>query len=73
MLAEQRPGSRPGGRARDSGPARIMPFAGSKFAGEVSAVRERVTAWPYLVGWAVVCRMPRRWAEWMFGAPGRSA
>jgi KDO2-lipid IV(A) lauroyltransferase len=43
-----------------------MPFAGSTSADEVSTVRERVTAWLYLLGWAVVCRMPRRWAEWMF-------
>ena len=44
----------------------IMPCAGSKFAGEVSTVRERVSGWLYLLGWTVVCRMPRRWAEWMF-------
>ena len=43
-----------------------MPFAGSTSADEVSTVRERVAAWLYLLGWAVVCRMPRRWAEWMF-------
>ena len=29
-------------------------------------MRERVTAWLYLLGWIVVCRLPRRWAEWMF-------
>ena len=44
----------------------IMPCAGSKFADEVSTVRERVSGWLYLLGWTVVCRMPRRWAEWMF-------
>ena len=27
-------------------------------------MRERVSAWLYLLGWTVVCRMPRRWAEW---------
>ena len=44
----------------------IMPCAGSKFADEVSTVRERVSGWVYLLGWTVVCRMPRRWAQWMF-------
>ena len=44
----------------------IMPCAGSKFAGEVSTVRERVSGWLYLLGWTVVGRMPRRWAQWMF-------
>src|SRR6266566_7803121 len=39
---------------------------GCKFADEVSTVRERVSAWLYLLGWTVVCRMPRRWAQWMF-------
>jgi len=43
-----------------------MPCAGSKSAGEVSMVRERVSGWLYLLGWTVVCRMPRRWAQWMF-------
>ena len=43
-----------------------MPFAGSMSADEVCTVRERVTGWLYLLGWAVVCRTPRRWAEWMF-------
>jgi KDO2-lipid IV(A) lauroyltransferase len=32
----------------------------------VSTVGERVTGWLYLLGWAVVCRMPRRSAEWLF-------
>ena len=44
----------------------IMRCAGSKFAGEVSTVRERVSGWLYLLGWTVVCRVPRRWAQWMF-------
>ena len=44
----------------------IMRCAGGKSAGEVSTVRERVSGWLYLLGWTVVCRMPRRWAEWMF-------
>ena len=44
----------------------IMRCAGSEFAGEVSTVRERVSGWLYVLGWTVVCRMPRRWAEWMF-------
>ena len=29
-------------------------------------MRERVTAWAYLLGWKLVCRVPRRWAEWAF-------
>ena len=29
-------------------------------------MRERVSGWLYLLGWIVVCRMPRRWAQWMF-------
>ena len=29
-------------------------------------MRERVSAWLYLLGWTVVCRMPRRSAQWMF-------
>jgi KDO2-lipid IV(A) lauroyltransferase len=45
----------------------IMPCAGSKFAGEVSTVRERVSGWLYVLGWIVVCRVPGRWAQWMFG------
>ena len=44
----------------------MMRCAGGKFAGEVSRVRERVSGWLYLLGWTVVCRVPRRWAEWMF-------
>jgi KDO2-lipid IV(A) lauroyltransferase len=44
----------------------IMSCAGSKFADEVSTVRERVNAWLYLLGWTVVCLVPRRWAERMF-------
>jgi hypothetical protein len=44
----------------------IMPFAGSKLADEVSTVRERVSAWLYLLGWSVVRRMPRRSAQWLF-------
>jgi lauroyl/myristoyl acyltransferase len=43
-----------------------MPLAGGTFANEVPTVRERVGGWLYLLGWIVVCRMPRRWAEWMF-------
>ena len=30
-------------------------------------MRERVTTWAYLLGWKLVCRLPRRWAEWAFG------
>ena len=41
---------------------------------------ERVAAWAYLLGWKVVCRMPRRWAErafrlvadWVWWLQGRS-
>ena len=44
----------------------IMSCAGGKFAGEVCTVRERVSGWLYLLGWTVVCRVPRRWAQWMF-------
>jgi lauroyl/myristoyl acyltransferase len=44
----------------------VLSCAGDKFAGEVFTVRERVSGWLYLLGWIVVCRVPRRWAEWMF-------
>ena len=67
MLVEQRPGSRAGRALRGMAALReIMPFAGGTFAGEVSTVGERVTGWLYLLGRAVVCRMPRRSAEWLF-------
>src|SRR5499433_1581845 len=37
------------------------------FSGEVvTSMRERVTAWAYLLGWQIVCRVPRRWAESAF-------
>src|SRR5438477_9051048 len=29
-------------------------------------MRERAAAWAYLLGWKLVCRVPRRWAEWAF-------
>jgi KDO2-lipid IV(A) lauroyltransferase len=29
-------------------------------------MRERVAAWAYLLGWKLICRVPRRWAEWAF-------
>ena len=29
-------------------------------------MRERVVAWAYVLGWKLVCRVPRRWAEWAF-------
>ena len=29
-------------------------------------MRERVAAWAYMLGWKVVCRVPRRWAAWVF-------
>ena len=32
----------------------------------MTSVRERVVAWAYLLGWQIVCRVPRRWAEWAF-------
>lgn len=32
----------------------------------MSPVRERVAAWAYVLGWKVVCRVPRRWADWLF-------
>jgi len=32
----------------------------------VTSVRERAGAWAYLLGWKLVCRVPRRWAEWVF-------
>jgi lauroyl/myristoyl acyltransferase len=35
-------------------------------SGVVTSVRERVAAWAYLLGWKIVCRVPRRWAEWAF-------
>jgi KDO2-lipid IV(A) lauroyltransferase len=32
----------------------------------VSSVRKQAAAWAYVLGWKVVCRVPRRWAEWVF-------
>jgi KDO2-lipid IV(A) lauroyltransferase len=32
----------------------------------VTSVRERVTGWAYLLGWKLVCRLPRGWADWGF-------
>ena len=32
----------------------------------VTSVRERLVAWAYVLGWKLVCRVPRRWAEWAF-------
>jgi lauroyl/myristoyl acyltransferase len=38
-----------------------------RFSGEmVTSMRERAAAWAYLLGWKLVCRVPRRWAEWAF-------
>jgi phosphatidylinositol dimannoside acyltransferase len=32
----------------------------------LSGLGDRLTARLYLLGWAVVCRMPRSWAQWLF-------
>ena len=42
-------------------------MAGRRFSGGVvTSMRERAAAWAYLLGWKIVCRLPRRWAEWAF-------
>jgi phosphatidylinositol dimannoside acyltransferase len=66
MVAGQRPGRGQAAMREIAAMRGIMRCAGSKFADEVTAVRERVSGWLYLLGWTVVCRMPRRWAQWMF-------
>jgi len=46
----------------------------------VTSVGERLVAWAYLLGWKVVCRVPRRLAElafrmvadWVWWRHGRS-
>jgi lauroyl/myristoyl acyltransferase len=32
----------------------------------LASVRERLVVWGYLLGWRVVCRVPERWAQWVF-------
>jgi phosphatidylinositol dimannoside acyltransferase len=32
----------------------------------LAAVRDRLVTWAYLLGWRIVCRVPRQWAEWAF-------
>jgi KDO2-lipid IV(A) lauroyltransferase len=32
----------------------------------VTWVRERAVVWAYVLGWKATCRVPRRWAEWVF-------
>jgi phosphatidylinositol dimannoside acyltransferase len=40
---------------------------GGGFSDEVvTSVRDRVVAWAYLLAWKIVCRVPRRFAEWAF-------
>jgi phosphatidylinositol dimannoside acyltransferase len=37
-------------------------------AGPRASLTQRLTVRAYLVGWAVVCRMPEAWARWLFTA-----
>ena len=55
--AGREPHLRPGG-----GSNRLGRFPG----GALAAVRDRLVAQAYLLGWRVVCRVPQRWAEWVF-------
>ncbi len=42
------------------------PATASPAPGGGGPVRERLAAWTYLLAWRVVCRLPRRSAEWLF-------
>src|SRR5215469_18514467 len=49
----------------------LMPLEATAATGRVprealGAVRDRLVTWAYLLGWRVVCRVPRPWAEWVF-------
>ena len=58
-------GNGPAGRAR----AWLLNGIGGgrRYSREVLAsVRERLVVWAYLLGWRVVCRVPERWAQWVF-------
>jgi phosphatidylinositol dimannoside acyltransferase len=52
--------------ATAASPADTRPAAGPEPAAGGVPVRERLVGWAYLLAWRVVCRLPRRWAEWLF-------